>query len=62
LPQNKVGRLEVFDMTGRMVYFQNLPPWSTLQQIDLGFLESGLYNFVISSDLYRKGQRLAIVR
>ncbi len=62
LPQNKIGRLEVFDMTGRTVYFQNLPPWSTLQQIDLGFLESGLYNFVISSDLYRKGQRLAIVR
>ncbi len=35
LPQNKAGKLEIFDINGRAVYSQNLPQWSTLQFISL---------------------------
>ncbi len=61
LPQNKVGRLEVFDINGRRVYEMNLPPWSTLQQLDLSFLKGGVYQCVISSGGWRAARKLVVM-
>jgi hypothetical protein len=63
LPQNKAGRLEVFDISGRVVYQISLPQWSTLQQIELPQnLSNGLYSCVITSDGYGQSKKVAVVR
>jgi hypothetical protein len=63
LPQNKEGKLEVFDITGKVVYEMRLPQWSTLQQISLSaYINSGLYNCVITSDGNRVSKKVAIVK
>ena len=50
LPQNKAGKLEIFDINGRAVYTQNLPQWSTLQFISLPKIANGIYAVKINSD------------
>jgi hypothetical protein len=63
LPQNKEGKLEVFDITGKVVYEMRLPQWSTLQQISLpAYISNGLYNCVITSDNNRVSKKIAIIR
>jgi hypothetical protein len=62
LPQNKEGKLEIYDINGRRVYEMRLPPWSTLQQIDVTFLSSGVYSCVVSSGGYREVRKLVVVR
>ncbi|MGI8892605.1 MAG: T9SS type A sorting domain-containing protein, partial [Bacteroidia bacterium] len=50
LPQNKEGRLEINDVTGKILYQMPLPQWSTLQQINLpSHISNGIYNCVIRS-------------
>jgi hypothetical protein len=49
LPQNKEGKLEVFDITGKVVYEMRLPQWSTLQQMSLPHLSKGIYAVKINS-------------
>jgi hypothetical protein len=61
LPQNRSGKLEVFDITGRKVYALPLPPWSTLQLVDLSFLGNGMYNMVITSDGSRVSERVVLM-
>jgi hypothetical protein len=63
LPQNKEGKLEVYDITGKVVYEMRLPQWSTLQQIRLpSYISSGLYNCVITSDNNRISKKVAILK
>lgn len=62
LPQNKEGKLEVFDITGKVVYEMRLPQWSTLQQISLPHLSEGIYAVKISSDGYSVVKKLIIAR
>jgi hypothetical protein len=62
LPQNKDGRLEIFDVNGRRVYEMRLPLWSTLQQIDVSFLGGGVYNCVITSGNYRVNKKVVVVK
>ena len=62
LPQNKSGKLEVFDITGRMVYSMSLPPWSTLQMVDLSHLQNGLYNIIIDSDNQRVSTKIILLQ
>jgi hypothetical protein len=62
LPQNKAGVFEVFDMTGRKVFKIPLPPWSTLQQITLPKLMTGIYNALITSDGYKTSKKVAVFR
>jgi DNA-binding beta-propeller fold protein YncE len=62
LPQNKSGKLELFDINGRRVYEMNLPPWSTLQQLDVSFLSGGVYNCVIKAGEFRVNKKLVVVR
>jgi len=62
LPQNKAGVFEVYDMTGQLVYKMNLPPWSTLQQIKLPELSSGVYTCVVRSGYERVGRKLVVMK
>lgn len=62
LPHNKYGKLEIFDVTGKVVYEMRLPQWLTLQQISLPVnISTGLYNCVLTSDNYRTGKKVAVV-
>ena len=47
LPQNKVGTLTVFDMQGREMHREQLPPWSTKQSITANNWAPGVYQVVI---------------
>jgi hypothetical protein len=63
LPQNKEGKLEVFDITGKVVYEMRLPHWSTLQNISLpSSIANGLYNCVITSDNNRVSRKIAVIK
>lgn len=61
LPQNKEGKLQIFDVTGKCIYKINLPMWSTLQQIELKNISDGIYQCVITSGSQRVGKKIAIV-
>ena len=61
LPQNKSGTLQIFDITGKQVYKQNLPPWSTMQYITLPKLANGVYQCVISSGNERVHKKLVVL-
>jgi hypothetical protein len=50
LPQNKSGTLTVFDLQGREMHKEQLPPWSTKQSIPAGDWASGIYQVRIESD------------
>lgn len=54
------GTLQIFDITGKQVYKQNLPQWSTLQYISLPKLANGLYQTTISSDTFRINKKVII--
>ncbi|MCO5288444.1 MAG: T9SS type A sorting domain-containing protein [Bacteroidetes bacterium] len=60
LPQNKAGKLEIFDINGRAVYSQNLPQWSTLQFISLPKLSNGIYAIKINSNNFSITKKLII--
>lgn len=66
LPQSasggKTGRLEIFDINGRIVYSQNLPPWSTMQFISLPKISNGVYNAVVSSGIERTHKKLIVFK
>jgi len=62
LPQNKAGVFEVYNMTGQLVYKMNLPHWSTLQQIKLPELSSGVYTCVVRSGYERVGRKLVVMK
>ncbi|MBL0070856.1 MAG: T9SS type A sorting domain-containing protein [Bacteroidetes bacterium] len=42
-------KIEIYDVTGKVVYSQNLPPSSTIQAIALPHLANGIYNVVVKS-------------
>lgn len=60
LPQNKSGKLEIYDITGKVIYEMRLPQWSTLQQFKLKHLSDGIYAIKISSDGYSVVKKLII--
>ena len=62
LPENKSGIFEVYNMTGQLVYKMNLPPWSTLQYVDLPSLSEGVYTAVVRSGYERSAKKLVIIR
>ncbi len=62
LPQNKAGRLDIYSLTGQRIYTQTLPPWSTLQFIQLPEIASGIYTAVISSGNERAIAKLAVMK
>jgi len=61
LPQNQTGFFEIFDISGRMVNKMNLPPWSTLQQIDISNLKPGMYNAIITSASHKESKKIVIL-
>ena len=62
LPQNKNGVFEVYNMTGQLVYKMNLPPWSTLQFVQLPELSNGVYTCVIKSGYERAAKKLVVLK
>ena len=62
LPQNKSGTLQLFDINGKEVYKQNLPPWSTMQYISLPKLANGVYNCTITSNNERVHKKLVVFK
>jgi hypothetical protein len=62
LPQNKEGKLEVFDINGRIVFSYKLPQWSTLQQFNLPQLSQGIYAVKISSYGYNATKKIIITK
>ncbi len=61
LPQNKSGTLQIFDITGKEIYHQTLPPWSTLQYISLPKIADGVYQCTITSNTQRVNKKLVVV-
>lgn len=49
LPQNKSGTLSVFDLQGREMHREKLPPWSTKQSISASNWAPGVYQIIIES-------------
>ena len=62
LPQNSKGILEIFDINGKEVYKQNLPPWSTMQYIYIPKLANGVYNCTITSNNERVHKKLVVFK
>jgi hypothetical protein len=62
LPQNKNGKLEIFDVTGNCIYKMNLPQWSTLQQINLQNLANGIYAARIKSENYSDTRKIIVYK
>ncbi|MBL0052971.1 MAG: T9SS type A sorting domain-containing protein [Bacteroidetes bacterium] len=52
LPQNKSGILKLYDINGKQLYTQGLPPWSNEQSIKLPKLANEIYNLRIESSGY----------
>jgi len=61
LPQNQPGELSIYSITGQLMYRQNLPPWSSLQQLDVSDLSGGLYTCVLTSGGYRTATKLIVM-
>ncbi|MBE7510159.1 MAG: hypothetical protein BWX95_02701 [Bacteroidetes bacterium ADurb.Bin141] len=61
LPQNKSGTLQIFDITGKEIYHQNLPPWSTAKYISLPKIADGVYQCTITSNNQRVNKKLVVV-
>ncbi len=60
LPQNKNGILKLYDINGKQLYSQGLPPWSNEQGIKLPLLCNGMYNLVIQSDNFIASKKIII--
>ncbi len=62
LPQNKSGKLEIFDVNGRRVYEMNLPQWSTMQWVSIPKISNGVYNCVIRSADMKINKKIAVFK
>ncbi len=63
LPQNQSGLLEIYDVNGRLVLALQLPPWSTLQEVELPFaLTGGVYSCVLTSAGQRGVRKVVLLR
>ena len=66
LPQSatggQTGTLQIFDIAGKQIYQQNLPPWSTMQYISLPKIANGVYQCVISSGNERVHKKLVVFK
>ncbi|MBK7856674.1 MAG: T9SS type A sorting domain-containing protein [Bacteroidetes bacterium] len=62
LPQNKSGTFQIFDVTGKLIFNYNLPPWSNEQSLKLPELGGGVYQCVVRSDEYFSSKKLAVIR
>ncbi len=61
LPQNQPGELNIYSITGQLMYRQSLPPWSSLQHLDVSYLPGGLYTCVLISGGYRTATKLVVM-
>ncbi len=63
LPYGREGKLEIFDMSGHLIYYLNLPSWSTIQYISLpSTLSNGIYNCSIISGGVKINEKIVLIR
>jgi hypothetical protein len=62
LPQNKSGVFEIIDVTGKVVFTFNLPPWSNEQGFKLPMLGGGVYGSVLRSGGFSVSKKLVVIR
>lgn len=60
LPKNEAGLLILYDINGKQVWRMNLPPWSTLQRLNLPQIASGLYALQLYSGNYSVNKKIII--
>ena len=60
LPQNQDGELTIFNIAGQVVFRQHLPPWSTLQYMDVSHLVDGVYSCLIRSGAEQVVKKLVV--
>jgi hypothetical protein len=57
------GKLEIIDITGKIVYEMRLPQWSTFQQITLPeYISDGLYYCVMTTGDFRWNKKIAVLK
>ena len=62
LPQGHSGWFEVYDILGKQVFKLAIPARSTLQNIQLPPMSSGMYNAVIMSGYDRVSKKIAVIK
>ncbi len=62
LEQNKKGWLEILDITGKTVFEQTLPQWSTMQELPLQGLSGGVYVLKLKSGSKEVTTKLIIIK
>ena len=60
LPQNKSGVLKLYDINGKQLFSQGLPPWSNEQSIKLPLFCNGMYNLVLQSGDFFASKKIII--
>ncbi|HNR20312.1 MAG TPA: T9SS type A sorting domain-containing protein [Bacteroidia bacterium] len=60
LPKNKTGLLEVFDITGNMVYKNTLVQWSSIHQFR-AYFNTGIYSVVLTADNKRSVVKFVVI-
>lgn len=63
LPQNTSGVIEIFEVSGKLIWSQQLPNWSSMQSITLGNkISPGVYMIVIKSDRFLSTRKFVIYK
>lgn len=59
-PQSSL--LQVYDVYGKIIYTENLPPWSTEQNIILKNISNGMYNCLVTNGDKRVSKKIMVIR
>jgi hypothetical protein len=60
LTENTPGFFEIYNINGKQIFVETLPPWSNFQAFDISNLASGIYNCIITSGKNRVFKKLII--
>lgn len=60
LPRNKRGVIEIFDITGRSIFSESLPPWSTEQHYHLK-ISAGMYTVKLTSTKQQSVRKIIVL-
>ncbi len=57
------GRLEIFDINGRLVYEMHLPQWSTIQMVSLPEnIANGIFQCMITTKNVIVSKKIVIIK
>lgn len=61
LPENKSGRIEIFDVTDKIIYSQPLPQSTITQNFSLPKLANGIYYCILKTDSQTICKKIIII-